>query len=195
MRAFFSLLVCIFCVHNAYPQSPDSDKAYEQLLTSLGKEDWAAADKTCLQLLESAANTDAMQRRQKVLRYMHIFATAGLLNEKKLTQQQALKKVAYLKGKEVIMPAHPFRRNCYVNCTQFAEEANTFFTGANNTAGTQIFAFEYVTIKSGIKETKEELEGKLIELSGVLSDVVVQGNILPRFKLTVRDGAYKVTDQ
>ena len=124
-----------------------------------------------------------------------IYSTAGLLNEQKLTKENALSRVLNLKGEEMIMPAHPFNSKCFVNCTQFTEEyENTFFTGVNNSSGTQIFSFEYVTIESGIEETEKELTGKFIILEGRLEKVSVEGNILPRFKLNFIEGKYQVIE-
>ncbi len=62
----------------------------------------------------------------------------------------------------------------------------------NNAAGTQIFSFEYVKIENGIKESESELEGKYITLEGLLNEIIVEGNILPRFKLKFINGNYRI---
>ncbi|MGX7668755.1 hypothetical protein [Flavobacterium pedocola] len=168
---------------------------FNVLLENLEKEDWKVAEKLSIDLLEYVEPKQELDIEKKVLRYMLIYATAGLLNEKKLSKEAALKKVIHLKGKEMIMPAHPFNSSCYVNCTHLSdEEKDTFFSGVNNKNGTQIFAFEYVQIKNGIADTKEQLEGKFIILKGTLNEISVDGFTLPRFKLKFIDGEYEFAE-
>ena len=94
------------------------------------------------------------------------------------------------------MPAHPFNSKCFVNCTHFKDdEENTFFTGVNNAKGTNIMSFEYVKIETGIKESESELEGKYISLKGVLNEISVEGNMLPRFKLKFIKGDYSIQNE
>jgi len=169
---------------------------YNLLIENLSNENWVKSEQLAKELLQIAEPVDSMQTEKKVLRYIYIYSTAGLLNEKKLTKEEALEKVKFLKGKEMIMPAHPFKSNCHVNCTHFTEELpNTFFSVVNNAQGTQIFSFEYVTIENGIKETQSELEGKYVALSGVLNEIKVEGNMLLRFKLKFIKGDYKIQNE
>ena len=190
-----TLLITSFC----FGQKNDTNKFednYKLLVENLSKEDWTNSEILAKELLAIAEPIDSMQTEKKVLRYIYIYSTAGLLNEKKLTKNEALEKVKFLKSKEMIMPSHPFNSKCYVNCTHLKDdEANTFFTGVNNAEGTQIFSFEYVKIENGIKETLNELEGKYITLKGELDEITVEGNMLPRFKLKFIKGDYIIENQ
>lgn len=169
------------------------EENYDRLLENLSNENWIKAEKLAKRLLDFAESVDSMQIERKVLRYIYIYATAGLLNEKKLTKHEALEKVLFLKSKEMMMPSHPFNKNCNINCTHISEEdKNTFFTGVNNQAGTQIFCFEYVQIENGISESETDLEGKNISLQGILNEISVEGNMLPRFKLKFINGIYAI---
>jgi hypothetical protein len=186
------LLTTSFC----FGQKNDAvkfEENYNLLVENLSKEDWTKSEKLTKELLGIAEPNDAMQTEKKVLRYIYIYCTAGLLNEKKLTKEEALKKVKFLQSKEMIMPTHPFNSECYINCTHLNEDdTNTFFTGVNNAKGTQIFSFEYVKIEDGIKEPASELEGKNVTLTGELNEITVGGNILPRFTLKFIKGGYTV---
>lgn|GEM_PF-1120794 len=187
-------LITSFCFGQKNNTSKFEDK-YNLLMENLSKEDWVKSEILTNELLQIAESIDSMQTEKKVLRYIYIYSTAGLLNEKKLSKIEALKKIEFLKSKEMIMPAHPFNSNCYVNCTHLnEEEPNTFFSGVNNAQGTQIFSFEYVKIENGIKETKSELEGKYIVLKGILNEMTVEGNILPRFNLKFTNGEYIIQE-
>lgn len=194
MKKFFLIALLItnfcFCQNN---EDNSFETNYKLLLENLTNQNWEKSQDLAQKLLDLTESVDSMQIQKEVVRYMYIYSTAGLLSEKKLTQKEALKKVLFLKSKQMIMPSHPFNSNCYVNCTNLKDdEPDTFFTGVNNTQGTQIFSFEYVKIKNGIKESVNELEGKYIQLRGELKEITVEGNMLPRFKLKFINGDYKI---
>ena len=191
-------LIILFFTISGYSQSvinENFENNFNDLLQNLNNENWIKAEKLSTDLLNFAEKIDTMDTEKKVLRYIKIYTVAGLLNEKSITKKEALEKTEYLKGKEMIMPAHPFNSKCFVNCTHLKEdEENTFFSGVNNQNGTQIFSFEYVKIKDKIKETKEELEGKFIVLKGKLNEISIEGNMFPRFKLKFINGDYEIQE-
>ena len=190
-----TFLITNLCLSQKNNSSKFEDK-YNLLMENLSNENWIKSEKLAKELLEIAEPIDSMQTEKKVLRYIYIYSTAGLLNEKKLTKNEALEKVKFLQSKEMIMPSHPFNTKCYINCTHLKEdEPNTFFTGVNNAEGTQIFSFEYVKIENGIKEPQGELEGKYITLKGELNEITVEGNMLPRFNLKFIKGDYIIENQ
>ncbi len=196
MKSLFFLAFLIS--HLCYSQIKETDPfeaQYNQLLELLTQENWTKSEQLTKKLMAYAEPVDSLDTEKKVLRYMYIYSTAGLLSERKISKEQALANVKFLKSKEMIMPAHPFNSNCHVNCTHLQEDdKNTFFTGVNNAKGTQIFTFEYVKIKNGIKESAADLEGKLITLTGELKETAVEGNLFPRFKLHFVNGRYSVSD-
>lgn len=190
-----TFLITNFCFSQKNNSSKFEDN-YNLLMENLSNENWIKSEKLAKELLEITEPIDSMQTEKKVLRYIYIYSTAGLLNEKKLTKNEALEKVKFLQSKEMIMPSHPFNTKCYINCTHLKEdEPNTFFTGVNNAEGTQIFSFEYVKIENGIKEPQGELEGKYITLKGELNEITVEGNMLPRFNLKFIKGDYIIENQ
>lgn len=196
MKYIIALILLIVVTTNSFSQKIDFKNRYNDLLENLGSENWSQSQEICKELLDFVEPIDSMQTEKKVLRYIYIYSTAGLLNEQKISKDEALKNVLYMRGKEMIMPGHPFRSNCYVNCIHLADgEQNTFFSGVNNNKGTKIFSFEYVKIKDSIKETKDELEGKFIVLDGELNEISVEGNMLPRFKLKFINGNYKTVEE
>lgn len=198
MKTTLIVIATFFAISIGYSQvdSTNFKAQYSKLLEKLNDENWSESQAICKLLLDYAEPNDSMQIEKKVLRYIYIYSTAGLLNEKKLTKDEALKSTMSLKGKEMITPAHPIKSNCYVNCTHLADEKkNTFFSSTNNAQGTQIFSFEYIEIKDDIKETKEELEGKYIRFKATLDEIAVEGNMLPRFKLKFSNGEYQFLEE
>lgn len=198
MKNIFFKIIFFLTIANSFSQQISKENFetnFNNLLENLNKENWKASEKICSDLLFFVEPINEMETEKKVLRYIKIYSVAGLLNDKVITKEEALEKTEYLKSKEMIMPAHPFNSKCYVNCTHLNEnEENTFFSGVNNQKGTQIFSFEYVKIKDKIKETKEELEGKLIVLKGKLDEITIEGNMLPRFKLKFINGEYEILE-
>ncbi|MCS3529533.1 hypothetical protein [Chryseobacterium sp. JUb7] len=184
---------CFLLFTVGFAQNSNFKQDYNSLITYLEKENWTESEQLSQKLLQLAEAAPNMQNEKMVLRYMYLYSNVGLLNENKISKEEALKKVQFLQGKEMIMPSHPFKQNCYNNCTSLKDDdKNTFFTGVNNKKITQILSFEYVHIPNGIKESAEELEGKIIRLKGILKEITVEGNLLPRYKLRFSEGEYKV---
>jgi hypothetical protein len=200
MKKVITLLI-ISVVLNLATKAQISDaefkKSYNSILENLSNEKWKTVNSISILLLNKIGSIDSMAHEKSVLRYIIIYANAGLLNNKEITKDEALKRAIIFKGKELSMPAHPFRKDCYVNCTHLAEDRqNTLFSAVNNSLGTQIFAFEYVKLKKDLDQaTINKIEGKNVALSGVLKDVSVQGYGLPRYKLEFEDGDIEILEE
>ena len=198
MKQTFVKLIMIFCTISCYSQDVTNENFktnFNNLLEKLNEENWKDAEKLSTDLLNFAEKVETVNTEKKILRYIKIYTVAGLLNEKSITKKEALERTEYLKGKEMIMPAHLFSSVCYVNCIHLNEdEQDTFFSAVNNQKGTQIFSFEYVKVKDKIKEKKEELEGKIIVLKGKLNEITVEGTMFPRFKLKLINGDYEIQE-
>jgi hypothetical protein len=192
----FLIIIIISINLNAQISQSDFEENYNALLETLSVENWKTADSLTTYLLKGISGVESMSYETKVLRYISIYCTAGLLNEKKLTKDEALLKVKIYTGLELITPAHPFDNDCYVNCTHLdSDRKNTMFTGVNNSAGTQIFSFEYVKMKDPIDEKfTKKLKGKMISIKSKLKDISVEGNMFPRFRLECVDGEYRIED-
>jgi hypothetical protein len=195
-KRFFIFLFLVVASTHAFSQDTEFETRYDSLLGFLEQENWQNAEKLCYDLKEVAEKSDSMAMEKMVLRYIYIYSVAGLLNEKMISQKEAYSKTKHLKGKEMVMPSHPFNPRCFANCTHISDQdPSTFFSGVNNADGTQVFCFEYVKIEGGIKETEAELTGKYITLRGKLDEISVEGNMLPRFKLKFINGAYRVSEE
>ncbi|WP_196890414.1 hypothetical protein [Aureivirga marina] len=195
---FKLLIVLLFISISIFGQSEREkfDKDYDQLLVSLMNEKWENAFNSSKELRERINNEVEFEKEAEILNYIIIYATAGLMNEGKLTKEESLEKVKYLKGRTMILPSHPFNPECFTNCTHFSEDENyDFSTIVNNANGTQIFCFESVKLKGELKHTKEELTGKYIFLSGKLDEISVEGFSLPRFNLKFSEGEYTILER
>jgi hypothetical protein len=116
-------------------------------------------------------------------------SVAGLLNNQKLTKNDALSKVIDFKGKVVVLATHPVFEKPNLNCIKYHDKTpNTLYVCQTNRNGTQIFSFEYAVIKKGItKDFILQKQGKNGAIAGILDNISVEGNILPRFRIQLVD--------
>lgn len=165
----------------------------DDLIEALKKEQWNTSAEISLKMLQQ--NTDSVNADQPaMLRYMYIKSVAGLLNQKVITKDEALEKVKSFQTLRLILAGHPILKKCGQNCIQLsADKPNTLFTNATNVKGTEIHSFEYVLFNQDITpKDMEEIEGKTGRLEGILKSVEVEGNFLPRFRLTLVNGELMV---
>jgi hypothetical protein len=159
------------------------------LIKYLEKEQWDKSATLSLKLLNE--NTDSVDSDQaSTLRYMYIKSVSGLLNQKVISKDDALDKVKSFENLRLILAGHPILKKCSMNCIQLLDdEPNTLFTNATNLKGTEIHSFEYVILNEKIgPKDMEEIEGKYGRLQGLLKSIEVEGNFLPRFRLTLTNG-------
>ena len=193
---FITLLLTVLtiCVYSQQMPQEEFDIKYEELINELMAENYSAAYTNASSIYSRIENDSAYDHEQKVIRYILIYSTAGMMNNEQLTKEEALEKVIHLKGTYMIMPAHTFNENCYTNCIHISEDTNTFFSGVNNSDGTNILSFEYVTIADGIKHTIEEMTNKMIILEGTLDEITTEGFMFPHFSLKFSNGKYTILD-
>lgn len=196
MKKYFFFFLVLINTTLLSQNSGNFEFVYNKLMDNLSSENWNEANKICSSLLEKFGNNQNMEKENSVLKYILIYTNAGLLNAKVISKEEALKRVENLVGSYLSMPAHPFNVGCYVNCTSLvSDKKNTLFSGVNNSKGTQIFCFEYVTMKENLSETfVEQFRNKNIALSGKLKEIKVEGNIFPRYKLTFDEGTYEIVE-
>jgi len=192
-------LIYLFCIISLNCCSQNTSfnfgQKYDNLITELGKENWSKSFDLCKELLVFSEDKENYISENENLRYIYIYTIAGLLNEKKITKDEALKSVKFLLNKELITATHPYLKNTILNATHIDDkEKDVFFTCSTNKIGTQIFSFEYAKITDGIKEKEEELEGKQIQIRAKLSEINIEGNMLPRFKIKFSEGQYRILE-
>ncbi len=199
MKKYFLSLLLVLQLTDGFSQEKEEDFVieYNRVLENLSSENWDEANKLSTLLLNKIESDKLLDKEKSVLRYIVIYSNAGLLNEKKISKDEALKRVKGFKETYISMPAHPVIKNCYVNCTHLAtEQKNTLFSGVNNAAGTQVFSFEYTKMKEKIDaDSIKLLEGKNVALYGKLTEISVEGNFLPRYKLKVEEGEMSIVEE
>ncbi|MES2561051.1 MAG: hypothetical protein V4590_15000 [Bacteroidota bacterium] len=163
--------------------------SYDSLYRAYNVGDWPTVTRILHTKLNSPKPADSARRS---LEYFYIKAIAGLLRDKKISDDSALKSVAFLKGKEIVMNGFYYRTACNAHCTYIMEkEPNTFFAVESNQKGSKEFCHLYVQMKDPVEEyAPDKLEGKFIAFRGKLVEITVEDKQPPRFKLVFKDARY-----
>jgi hypothetical protein len=188
-----TLLLIISCItlQNIHSQSKDFDfdKKYDELLEQLSKENWKESFSLSQFLLKNIENDTSKIYACGVIRYMNILSASGLMYKQELSKTDALKKVEDHKNKLLVLPGHPVQEKGNLNCIKYIEDKpNTLFVCQTNQDGTNLFSFDYATIKLGI--TKDQIlqhQGINAVIAGILDTISVEGSLLPRFKTHLKD--------
>ena len=192
MKIFLLIAMLSFMI-GANAQSITETPEWSNLIKALDNEQWADADKLSLELLKKAPDNGPNDPMVAVLRYMYIHAEAGLMNDGKLTQDQALKDVIAFKDKMVVLPGHPIAVKHAFNSIQMVnEKTDSLYIAATNSNATSIFSFEYIILKDKwpVEDFKSR-EGKVFILGGHIQSITVEGNILPRFRIIIDQAVYR----
>jgi hypothetical protein len=198
MKYIISILLLLVCLASAKAQSITETKDWADMITSLQNENWQNANKlsiVCLKMVRKGAEEDF---EASLLRYIFIYSEAGLMNLNKVSQAEALKAVKDFAGHQIVLPAHPVTLKNAFNSIEMKNDSttDTLSICATNSAATDIFSFEYITMKEKwpIQDFKNAA-GKNYRLSGLLKLISVEGHMFPRFRIIIDDGEYKSFDQ
>lgn len=189
-RIILSLCLSLLVFANTQAQSLTHSKDWNTLLGLFEKEDWQAANKLSLTILNKTPKKQRDGADAAKVRYMYIYSEAGLMNIKKATKTEALKKVSGMTGRMVTLPGHPVSLKDDFNSIRKSDhETDSLFVTATNKAATSIFGFEYIILDN--KWTKDDLKanaGKIFRISGTLRSIKVEGNMFPRFRILIDHG-------
>ena len=182
-KVFFGLFVFCFTISISFAQSSNQD-SFKQLVNFLNNEDWEHAAESSDRLLR----TDEGNELASVLRFMNIISQAGLLNKHIITKEEAQKRVNGFKGKNVTLPAHPIsiKEGSLNSVLMVNNRTDTLFITATNKKATEIYAFEYIIPEKPFSaEVFKSNVNKGLRISGRLKSIIVEGNLLPRYKIII----------
>jgi hypothetical protein len=92
MNKILLILFVLFSI-NCFSQSVSKEKfeqQYENIINNLEIENWKKAFKSTSKLISKIEKDSIYSYETKVLKYILIYSTAGMLNEKELTKAEAL---------------------------------------------------------------------------------------------------------
>lgn len=171
-----------------------TDDNWHKMTGYLNNEDWGEANKLATLLLTKCTAADSDNKYAALLRCMFIISDAGLLNEQRITQQEALNDVKRFVGQKIMLPGHPLSLKYGANVIQpLNNSTDTLFVTETNKKMTEIYCFEYITLA---KKIPMEIFNKDINqfglIEGIVSSVNVEGNMLPRYKIYLTNASMLV---
>lgn len=161
----------ILCHNSIFSQNQERvSELYNYVIDALDQKDWETLDKHCTQLIKEVRSPDFADL-VSIVSYMHIHAISALMNERKISQNEAIKKAKGYKGKVLIMPGHPFKEKCMFNCLYPTKEnVKVLHCTSSDEKGTLIYSFEYYEMDEALRESfLTENEGKEMKMPVGLS--------------------------
>src|ERR1700759_1685314 len=107
MRKILLTLLFLAVAFISKAQSITETPEWNKLITALQDEKWQDASDLSNRCLKKAGETEPQSDIIPVLRYMVILSESGLMNDGKLTQEQAISAVKQFEGQEITLPGHP----------------------------------------------------------------------------------------
>ncbi|MDJ1471811.1 hypothetical protein QNI19_29785 [Cytophagaceae bacterium DM2B3-1] len=167
---------------------------WNQLVDYLDQEQWEEASKTSFGYLNRLSKEEQELDQAAMLRYMYLLSQSGMMNDRKLSKDEAFKNVKEFKGKTLILPGHPLETKQGFNVIHPANNrADTLMITQSNHKATNILCFEYVILENKLSMAEfEMLKGKIGRVKGKLKSIHVHGNFLPRFQLFITKATMEV---
>jgi len=183
LMVFMLFVTCAFS-QEAPPVLTDAD--WEKIIPHLEAEQWNEAEKVSGVLLKKFTKDQEESVEAGMIRYIYLCSVGGMLGEKQINKDEALKKVKDLKGKNIITAGSVFKSRGIFNFFSYSEEEkkwNKCFANNNNTV---IYLFEYFdmgdinALTTGFMDT---MEGKVLRLGGIIKDISAEGYAMPRLRV------------
>jgi hypothetical protein len=188
-KIFIALATLLLIVSSVQAQSKYTDAEWSKLVGFLSAEQWGDANTLSLQLLKRIPAAEVDSDDAAVFRYTYIYSEAGLMNERKVTKEEAQKKIKPHIGHRVLLAAHPITsKKGFNSITLVNDKTDTLMVTASNKTATQIFSFEYIIPKKPfpLDEFKNN-EGKIYGVIGRIKSIKAGGNMFPRFLIYIDD--------
>ena len=167
-----------------------TEKDWNILIEYLDSEDWENSSKISGIYLGMMQDDTAFVNEAAILRYMFITSLAGLMNNKKLTKDEAIKKVNDMEGYPIFSPVRPVKKKAGFNSFYLGEGSDSTIHCTNsNKKNTAIFSFDVVYLSKKITGTElDKHEGQPARVGGYIEKISIEGISLPRFRLIIKEG-------
>ncbi len=198
MRAlYFSFLFLLSA--QVFGQLPTwvPEKDWNSFMGYLQNEQWDKSSKLAESLLKKCPKAETDDMTAAIIRYAYIISEAGLMEEKKLDQEKALKNVQSFTGHPVIMPAHTISTktgyNGFNKIQPVSSLSDTLLSCESNMTKTEIFTFTYIVCKTAIPtDTLAAYAGGMCRIKGTLQSITLEGMTLPHFRIYIIDADYQL---
>lgn len=157
---------------------------YNRIIPFLIKEDWKETEKISREFLNRFKGADEMSDDAGIIRYMYLTSVSGLLGNKEIDKDQALKKLKGFEGKNIITPYNQFKKGGMFNYLSLDEEGKNWLKCSANDKATVIYAFETFEMADQDMVTNyQQFEGKNIRVSAIIKSIGASGYTMPRLDI------------
>jgi hypothetical protein len=189
MNRLIFLVLLLISLSQTKAQGQTSDINFQKIIGYLQAEDWKNASisvATCLAHIPAEKDNDDAA---SILRYMYIFSESGLMNDGRLTQEEAMSAVKSFQGKNIILAGHPISLKEGFKVIELSNnKTDTLFVTASNNNNTNILAFEYIVPAKPISmDDFKTRVGQVCRVRGRLKLISVEGHLLPRYHMIIDD--------
>ncbi len=172
-------------------QNPDpliSQADWQRIIPYLQKEDWKGAEKISFEFLSRFKGDSQMDDEAGIVRYMYLKSVGGLLGDKDIDKDEAIKKLKGFEGKNIVTPFNKFKNDGMFNYLKLAEEGKTWWKCSANNDATVIHAFEtFEVAHQEMIDDYEQFEGKNLRISAIIKEITAAGSAMPRLNIVFTD--------
>lgn len=190
---FLLFIVSSLC---AAGQQKITKEEWGRLIQSLEAENWLSSESLSSAYLARYTDSTDTTGVAATVRYMYIRSVAARLAAKQYTQEEALKKVKSMQGKEVLTPVLQFKAKGMFNLVKLSEDSLSLFICGANSNATEIHTFEiYEPADPVIMLHATELEDKHVRLYARIATIKSGGVAFPHLELCLTNTEVYVDEQ
>lgn len=120
-----------------------------------------------------------------IIRYMYLKSVGGLLGEKEISKEEALKKLKGFEGKNIITPMNMFKNDAMFNYLKLNDDGNAWWKCSANNAATIIHMFETFEVSDkDMIDNYQQFEGMNIRVFAIIKSIEAAGSAMPRLDVT-----------
>ena len=180
---FTALLLAPFC----HAQEGDilTEEDWNSLIPYLVEEDWINAEKVSGELLKRFKGEEEMLDEAGIIRYMYINSIGGLVGNKDIDKEEALKKLKGFEGKVIVTPFNMYKKGGLFNYLTLSEDGKTWSKCVANDSATVIHIFETFEMDDKLLiDNAAKYEGKTMRLIALIKEIKTGGYAMPRLEIT-----------
>jgi len=179
MKRIVPYIILVACYAAGFAQQPNpaptvTDDDFQKVLVAVSNEDWDNAVALSSKFMKQMKDDD---KRLVRLRYIYLYAAAGMVTNGKMEFDDFAKSTKELVGKQVEFPYRPITLECrgaFNFICPSNEKQDRATVAASNKTGTSILAFEYTQLKASFDFAHHEDEAASI--SGTIDAIVPNPN-------------------
>ncbi|MES2487822.1 MAG: hypothetical protein V4581_17980 [Bacteroidota bacterium] len=182
---FTALLFAPFC--HAQKENILTEEDWNSIIPYLIEEDWVNAEKISGALLKRFKGEDEMLDEAGIIRYMYINSIGGLVGNKDIEKDEALKRLKGFEGKVIVTPFNAYKKGGMFNYLTISEDGKNWSKCVANESATVIHIFETFEMDDKLLiDNAAKYEGKNMRMIALIKEIKTGGFAMPRLEITYK---------